>query len=420
MTRKKNILKIILLALAITLIARAGVCGLFSKTPTNTLYQHIELFSDAISYIRLHYLEEPDSKDLIYGALKGMLSSLDSYSEFMDPESFKEIKEETKGEFGGLGIEISIRDGLLTVISPLEDTPAYKAGIKSWDRIVKVDGESTKDITLISAVKMLRGNPGTEVTLTILREDESKIFDLKIKRAIIKTESIKEATILEDKIGYVRLSEFQERTGKDLLKEFTRLEKEGMDGFILDLRSNPGGLLNASIDVADMFLPKGAVIVITEGRTKEHEIIYKSTNAPQKDYPMIVLQNGGSASASEIVAGALQDAGRAIIVGTKSFGKGSVQTVIPIKDGSALRLTTARYLTPKGRVIHEEGIAPNIVIEYKAPPKTDEKDKAQEVFEKIEDKSTEKIEPKEKTYDNQLHHAIDILKGIKVYSKIKE
>jgi len=411
---------------AFILISRFGACALGKDSDKDALYKEIELFSDALTFIRQNYVDEVKAKDLIYGALKGMLASLDPYSQFMDPESFKEIRVETKGEFGGLGIEISIKDGLLTIISPLEDTPAHKAGIKAGDRIVKIDGELTKDITLLDAVKKLRGRPGTDVTVTILREDEKRVFDLKVTRAVIKIESIKDAMILENNIGYIRLTEFQERSPRDLEEALKKLKSDGMDSLILDLRNNPGGLLDVAVKVADKFIEKGKDIVITKGRAKDMETTYAAKEKPQNDFPLVVLVNGGSASASEIVAGAIQDNKRGIIVGTKTFGKGSVQTVIPLKDESALRITTAKYFTPSGRVIHDEGIIPDVVVEYR---QLDIKDKAQkkveEVFEQVEDKKEEKEEEKEnknrykKENDNQLLRAIDILKAIKVYERMK-
>lgn len=396
-------------------VIKFGICEVSKKPDTGSLYEQIELFTDAVTYIRINYVDEVSAKDLIYGALKGMLASLDPHSQFMNPDSYKEIREETKGEFGGLGIEISIRDGLLTIISPLEDTPAYKAGIKAGDRIVKIDNVSTKNSTLVDAVKKLRGKPGTEVTLMILRESEGRIFDLKITRSIIKLDSVKEAVILEDNIGYVRLSEFQERTSRDLLKEIERLKKEGMEGFVLDLRNNPGGLLEAAVEVANIFLLKDKDIVVIRGRTKDQEITYKAKGMPYTDFPIVVMVNGGSASASEIVAGALQDNKRSIVLGTKTFGKGSVQTVIPLKDKSALRLTTAKYFTPSGRAIREEGIVPDVVVEYRALPVEDTKNKkTEEVFEKLEE-----TPKKKKDYDNQLLRAMDLLKGIRAYGRLE-
>lgn len=387
------------------------------------LYKELELFSDAVSIIRTDYVEDKKSKDLMYGALKGMLASLDPYSQFMDPDTYNEMKVETEGEFGGIGIEITIKDDLLTVITPIEDTPAYKAGLKPGDRIVKIDGGITKDLTLIEAVKKLRGKPGTDVNVIVLRESEKKLLEFTITRSIIKIESIKKAEFLEPGIGYVRLIEFQENTPRDLLDALTKLEAGNLKGLILDLRNNPGGLLDVAVDVAGKFLEEGKVVVSTKGRVENQNLEFKSKNKNNHlNYPIVVLINGGSASASEIVAGALQDYKRAILLGTKSFGKGSVQTVVPLSDGSAVRLTTSKYFTPNGRSIHGEGIMPDIVIEYQEVTKKDkEVDKDVEVFDKLlnEDKKTEQektIEKKRKELDNQLVSAIDVLKGVIIYS----
>jgi len=413
--RKNRLFRIIIVFISIFVLAKFSMGALDKKANSDELYKQIELFSDAISYVRLNYVEEVSAKDLIYGALKGMLAALDPYSQFMNPESFKEIMIETKGQFGGVGIEISIRDGLLTIISPLEDTPAHKAGIKPNDRIVKIDDVSTKNITLMEAVKKLRGKAGAVVKLTILRENEGRIFDVDITRDIIKIVSIKDASVLGDNVGYIRLTEFQERTHDDLAKALKKMEKDGMDSLILDLRNNPGGLLDSAVKVSDIFLAKGKVIVTIRGRTEKQEVQYKSKSVSGTDYPMVILINGGSASASEIVAGAVQDNGRGIIMGTKSFGKGSVQTVIPLKDKSALRLTTAKYFTPSGRAIREEGIIPDVVVEYQKLEKTDEVEKkVEEVFEKVEEEGEKK-----KVYDNQMLRAIDLLKGIKAYNRLE-
>jgi len=406
-----------------------GMCEKASSTK-GKMYEQIQLFADALSVVQSDYVEEVDAKDLIYGALDGMLSSLDPHSQFMDPDMYKDIKVETEGEFGGLGIEISIKDGLLTIIAPIAGTPADKIGLKAGDRIVRIEDESTKDITLHEAVKKLRGKAGTEVTVTVLREAEKKILDFTITRAIIKIESIKDAKILEDNVAYIRLVEFQEKTPKDLRKALNKLKGKGMDSLILDLRNNPGGLLNVSADVAEQFLPVGSVIVSTKGRIKQQTAVYKSKGKKKYlDFPMVVLVNGGSASASEIVAGAIQDNKRGIILGTKSFGKGSVQTVMPLKDGSALRLTTAKYFTPSDKAIHGEGIMPDIIVEERKIIQ----EKPVDIFKKIEKVDSEKekpdakhskeqkieLEEKEKIeYDAQLRSAIDVLKGIKTYEKI--
>ncbi|GAI91269.1 unnamed protein product, partial [marine sediment metagenome] len=272
---------------------------------------------------------------LIYGALKGMLRSLDPYSQFLDPEAYKEVKVETEGQFGGLGIEISIKDGLLTIIAPIDDTPAYQVGLKADDRIVKIEGEVTRDITLMEAVKKLRGKPGTQVTVTIMREGAQKLLDFTITRDIIKIKSIRKAKLFEDNIGYVRLSEFQEKSPQDTEAALRKLEKGGMDSLILDLRNNPGGLLDSAVRVTEKFIPPGKVIVSTRGRGARQDMVFKSrTKGRHRKYPLIVLISKGSASGSEILAGAIQDYDRGILLGTKTFGKGSVQTVIPLADGS--------------------------------------------------------------------------------------
>ncbi|MEK6733297.1 MAG: S41 family peptidase [Candidatus Omnitrophota bacterium] len=393
------------------------------KQKTDDLYKELELFSDAVSIIRTDYVEEKKSKELIYGALKGMLSSLDPYSQFMDPDTYNEMKIETEGEFGGIGIEITVKDDLLTIISPIDDTPAYKAGLKAGDKIVKIDGAVTKDLTLVDAVKKLRGKPGTDVNIIVLRESEKKLLEFTITRSIIKIASIKKAEILDSGIGYIRLAEFQENSPKDLSEALKKLEADNLKGLILDLRNNPGGLLDVAVDVAGKFIEGGKVVVSTKGRVETQNFEFKSKNKNHHlDYPMVVLVNGGSASASEIVAGALQDYKRALIIGTKSFGKGSVQTVVPMSDGSAIRVTTSKYFTPKGRSIHGEGIMPDIVVEYQEPSLKDkEADKETALIEKLMEtkEKTEKEkqeEKKKKEFDNQLSRAIDVLKGIVIYT----
>jgi len=393
------------------------------KQKPDDIYKELELFSDAVSIIRADYVEAKKSKELIYGALKGMLSSLDPYSQFMDPDTYNEMKVETEGEFGGIGIEITQKDDLLTIISPIDDTPAYKAGLKAGDKIVKIDGDIIKNLTLVEAVKKLRGKPGTDVNIIILRESEKKLMEFTITRAIIKIASIKKAEMLESGIGYIRLSEFQENTPKDLSDALKKLEADKMKGLILDLRNNPGGLLDVAVDVGGKFIQSGKVVVSTKGRVESQNMEFKSKNSNNHlDYPMAILVNGGSASASEIVAGALQDYKRAIIIGTKSFGKGSVQTVVPMSDGSAIRLTTSKYFTPKGRSIHGEGITPDIVIELEERSAKDkEVDKETALLEKLMEgkEKTEKEkaeEKKKKELDNQLSRAVDVLKGIVIYS----
>ena len=377
-----------------------------AKEKENSIYEELPLLADTITIVQSDYVEEVDPQKLIYGALQGMLSSLDKHSQFMDPDTYKEMKVETKGEFGGLGIVITIKDDLLTIISPIDDTPAYKVGIKAGDKIIKIDGESTKDITLIDAVKKMRGKPGTQCMLTVLREGEQKFLDFTITRAIIKIESIKEAKVIEDKIGYIRLIEFQEKTPEELEKALKQLERKGIESLILDLRNNPGGLLNVAVKVADKFLPENEVIVSTRGRRPEQDIVFKSTSqGAHRDYPLIVLINEGSASASEIVAGAIRDHNRGMLLGHKSFGKGSVQTVIPLSDGSGLRLTTAKYFTPSGICIHDIGIEPDILVDLETKEEEEEKEVLEKKVEVVEELKEEETPP-----DDQLLRAIELLK----------
>jgi len=388
------------------------------------LFKQVSLFSDALAIIQTDYVDVTQPKDLIYGALKGMLSSLDPHSQFLDPDTYNELKIDTEGKFGGIGIEITIKDGLLTIVTPIEDTPAWKAGLKPNDRIVKINNDLTRDITLTDAVKKLRGKPQDPVTLTVLRESEKKLLEFTIMRDIIKIKDIKEAVILEDNIAYLRLIEFRENTPKDMDLALARLQKEGMTAFILDLRNNPGGLLNVAVKVAEKFIPEKKLVVSTKGRkpAQTFEFLSEEKN-PILNIPMVVLINEGSASGSEIVAGALQDYKRAIIVGTKSFGKGSVQTIIPLSDGSALRLTTSKYFTPLGKEIHGKGVLPDITVE-EGTIEIISKDelpveKAQEIFEKIEKKEENTPENFLKDYksDNQLMRAVDILKALRIYKK---
>ncbi|MCP4649048.1 MAG: S41 family peptidase [PVC group bacterium] len=427
---RKKISLLFILIFCITLCLNNTVIAKTDTDPKEDLYTQIELFSDVIASIQHDYVEDVKSKDIIYGALKGMLATLDPYSQFMDPDMYKELRVETEGEFGGLGIEITIKDNLLTIITPLDGTPADQVGLHAMDRIVKIEGEITRDITLTEAVKKMRGKPGTNVTLTIMRESEDELKDYTITRAIIEIKAIRKASILEDNIGYIKLVDFSEKTKENLDSALQELEEKGMDSLIFDLRNNPGGLLISSVETASKFLPTGDLIVYTKGRYKEQDLEYRSTGkSPFKNIPLIVLINGGSASASEIVAGAIQDNKRGIIVGSQSFGKGSVQTVIPLRDGSALRLTTAKYYTPSGKTINEEGVTPDVVVKREVPSKkTNEKDT--NIFDKIDEKKEEKKdkeqnekEKKEKEFienDNQLRAAINLMHGIKIYDSMKK
>lgn len=397
------------------------------KEDTN-IYQQLELFSMVINKVLKGYVDEVTPKTLIYGALKGMLSGLDPHSQFMDPESYKEMKVDTEGQFGGLGIEISMQENILTVISPIAGTPADKAGIKPLDKIIKIDGKSTKNLTLNDAVKTLRGKPGSKVTLTILRQDVNELLDITVTRDIIKIQSVKDAQMVADKIGYVKLTQFQDKTSDELMKALKELDKKGMKALILDMRNNPGGLLNEAVAVSEIFLGDGKLVVSTKGRIPNQNKEYRSSGpAPYPDIVLAVLINKGSASGSEIVAGAIKDWRRGILIGTTSFGKGSVQSVLPLQDGSALRLTTARYYTPSGVSIHDIGVKPDIEIEFQKPEespkdvKTDKNAVVEDLFdqsapaEKDNEAKPNSLKPP-LLDDNQLIRAIDVVKGIMIYS----
>lgn len=397
-------------------------------------YKRIKTFTETLSLIKSNYVEEVDEKDLVYGAIRGMLNSLDPHSSFMTPEYFKEMQIDTKGEFGGLGIQIGIKDNILTIIAPIDDTPAFKAGVKAGDKIIKIDGESTKDITIYDAVSKLRGQKGTSVTITIVREDLEKPLDIKIVRDIIKLKSVKHK-IIDETIGYIKLTQFQEKTAADLRAALEEIDKKNINALILDLRNNPGGLLKGAVDVSSLFLPPEKLVVYIKGRSGEQTEFKTAKGNRYFNYPMIVLVNQGSASASEIVAGAMQDWEQAVVLGTQTFGKGSVQTVIPLSDGSALRLTTARYYTPKDRSIQTTGITPDIVVELKNTngskthlvyrekdlDKHLKNDKTEEKNESENDKSKDEMQAVPSNVseddDNQLQRAIDLLKGWRVFKK---
>ncbi len=408
------------------------------KADTKDVYKNIEVFTEVLRQIEKNYVDPQDPQKLIYGAIKGMVRSLDPHSSFLTKEEHQELMMETKGNFSGIGIEITVKDNILTVVSPIEDTPAYKAGVKAGDKIIKVEGKSTKDMTLLEAVKKIRGPKGTQVKLTIAREGVQKPLDFSITRDVIPLKSVRHYSLTPE-IGYVRISNFQSKTAKDLSATLEELERRGkLKGLIIDLRNNPGGLLSQAIEVSELFLDSG-VIVSTKGRNSSQNI--KATahkDEKQRDYPIIVLVNGGSASAAEIVAGALQDNKRAIILGTRTFGKGSVQTILPLSDGSGLRLTTSLYYTPSGKSIQLSGITPDIDLAY-VPPSKKEK-KSPHRFLREEDleghmpnakngaeetpehnRGTEKgMKAKmlvEK--DNQVRHALELLRTWGIFSKIK-
>ena len=372
-------------------------------------YEQLKLFTDVLSIIQNQYVDETEPKEVIYGAVRGMLRTLDPHSSFMDPESYREMQVETSGSFGGLGIEITIRDDMLTVVAPIDGTPAWRAGIQPGDRIVKIEGLVTKDMSLADAVKKMRGPKGTKVTVTIMRDGTKDPFDVALTREVIQVQSIKSQE-LEPGIGYIRIRQFQERTAPDLIAAVEKFDKSGtFSGLILDLRYNPGGLLSSAVEVSEEFLGDGKLVVYTEGRVRNQNMRFTAhAKHAITDVPLVVLVNGGSASASEIVAGAIQDHGRGVVLGTQTFGKGSVQTIIPLSDGSGLRLTTARYYTPKGRSIHGKGITPDIVIEA---PKEDAA--------ATKPNTPPLSEAEQMKRDVQLQRAIEILKATRILDKTK-
>jgi carboxyl-terminal processing protease len=425
--------KTILILFIVLAIASAGISvGRWTVTSVNAegdIYDELKLFSESISLVRKNYVEDVKPKELIYGAIKGMLGSLDPHSSFMTPEQYKEMQVDTKGEFGGVGIQIGVKDGMLTVIAPIEDTPAYKAGIKAGDKIVKINDEFTKNMSLQDAVSKMRGVPSSTVKITILREGWKETRDFTITREVIKIKSVK-SKLLEDGIGYIKINQFQEQTSSDLAQAMDKLSQDNVNSLILDLRNNPGGLLNSAIDVSSQFLSPGKLVVFIKDK-KGEKVEYRSNkNAGNSAIPMVVIVNQGSASASEIVAGALKDWNRGVIIGTQTFGKGSVQSVVPLSDGSALRLTTAKYYTPKGISIQSTGITPDILVKAeikngeKGRPVIREKDleghlKNGEEIEGIPSEPEEIIpmEMDEKN-DTQLQRAIDILKTWKVFQAL--
>jgi carboxyl-terminal processing protease len=399
----------------------------------NQDYEELETFTNVLAIVKKHYVEEVTTKQLVDGAIDGMLAALDPHSAYLTPELYRELQVETKGAFGGLGIEITQRNGMLTIVAPIEDTPAYRAGLKSGDVILKINGEFTKDMSLVEAVKKLRGKKNTTVRLTIKREGSEKLREVKLTREVIKIRSVKSKSLAPG-YGYLRITQFQERTDEDLNRALRKLsdESHGMRGLVLDLRNNPGGLLSQAVQVADVFLD-GGMIVYTDGRLENQRQKYFAHKAGTWEaFPMVVLVNAGSASASEIVAGALQDQKRALVVGKGTFGKGSVQTILPLHEDAALRLTTARYYTPSGRSIQAKGIEPDIAIDQTKDGKDrfpivreadlprhlegQDEDAAGEddvdgaSLESTDDEDAAKIKEGELGSDPQLDHALDLLK----------
>lgn len=415
-----------------TALARAEI----SEKQQQETYQQLESFAAILSILQEHYVEEIDTKAVIEGAINGLLLSLDPHSSYLKPEHYREFQEETSGAFTGIGIEITLKDGVLTVIAPIEDTPAAKAGIKANDRIIKINGEFTKGKSPFDAVKLLRGPKGSEVTISIFREGWQELKEFTLVRDIIPLQSVR-SYVIRPGLGYLRITNFQRNTTKEAREHLARLRQtEPLQGLILDLRNNPGGLLDQAVNVADLFLAEG-LIVYTRGRDQDLNLTYEAHRDEKTEsfYPLVVLVNEGSASAAEIVAGAVQDHHRGVIVGTKTFGKGSVQTIIPLADGAGLRMTTARYYTPNGRSIQATGIIPDIVVEASnggdgsAEPGPEEVMREENLENHIFNQSGAEELPVPEVaaeiqerldQDNQLQAAYNILKSLVLFASFEE
>ena len=392
------------------------------KSEDDNGYAQISIFAKALELIRQDYVDQNKTSyhDLINAAMKGMLSSLDPHSQFMDPDDFRDMQDDTRSRFNGLGIEVSMKNGLPTVITAMEDTPAAKAGILSGDQILRVNGISTERMDLQDAINVLRGPAGAKLTLTLLRPSTKEIKEYTLQRAEIKIQSVKGARLLDPeltgpyKIGYIRLVQFNEPTADELSKALDELQKQGMQALVLDLRNNPGGLLNSAVDVCAQFLPPNTKVVSTQGRVASQQHDY-STSWAQKErpsFPMVVLINEGSASGAEIVAGALKDLRRAVLVGETTFGKGSVQNVMQLPDGSAVRFTTAKYYTPSKQVIQGNGVAPNIRVAMTA-----EQERSLFALRNMGNMKPEADKGIIKARDPQMLRAIDALKGVMIYAQ---
>jgi carboxyl-terminal processing protease len=422
---KKRMLYICLVsALGLNLLIGAQIYRANAAEKEN-VYQQVELFMQVLERVRQDYVDgdKVSYDELMRAAMKGMIGTLDPHSEFMEPTKYTELKNETEGAFGGVGILVGMRDNLLTVISPTEDSPAYHAGIRAGDKIVKIEGKSTEKTTLSEAVTELRGEPGTDVTITILRPSTKEEKGYTLTRSIIKVDTVKdingkrEFPIGSDHIGYVRINQFGEHTTSEFRDALEKLNKEGMESLILDLRNNPGGLLDQAVKVCDIFLAKPQLIVSTEGRDPEERVQrYYATG--RDEYPKLkiaLLVNNGSASAAEIVSGCLQDLGRAFLIGEQTFGKGSVQSIMPLGNGAALRLTTAKYYTPSHKVIHEKGITPDAIV-----PMSPEEEQALFLkrvaggVESLDEPLRDRIKA---VHDVQLDRARDFLKGLRIYKQ---
>jgi carboxyl-terminal processing protease len=416
----------VILALGINLLLGAKVYhDSGDAAAKDSPYPSLELFSYVMERVRKDYVDgaELTYKDLVHGALTGMLNTLDPHSEFMEADKYKELQNDTQGAFGGLGIVVSLREGFVTVVAPMEDSPGFKAGIVTGDRILKIDGKSTEKMNLQDAVKNLRGEPGSKVSLTVFTPASGVTKEHTLVRENINVDMVKdingkkEFPVGPDKIGYVRLVQFGEKTSDELQNAIRRMKSQNMQALILDLRWNPGGLLEQAVEVCEKFLPRGELVVTTEGRSPAQNSTRRAMGRGDeiKGIPVVVLVNLGSASASEIVAGCLQDLKRAIVLGERTFGKGSVQSILPLQDGAALRLTTAKYYTPSHKVIHEQGITPDIVV-----PMSEEQERdilLQRTPGGVESLEAAERERVKQARDPQVERAIDLLKGIHLYTQ---
>ena len=424
--KRRFVFSLVLVALLVNLAVGARIY--LSAAPLaakdDNAAANLELFNDAILKIRREYVDGKDLtyQQLVYSALKGAVSRLDPHSEFLDAESFQQLQDDTEGQFGGLGLVVALKGGYITVVSPMDDTPGFRAGILAGDRIIKVEGANVDKRSLSDVVKQLRGEPGSAVTITIERPSSGMVKDYTLARAIIQMTMVKdingkkEFPLDANKIGYVHITQFGDNTGNELQAALDKFQQQGMKGLILDLRWNPGGLLDQAVEVCQKFLPRGQLVVSTEGRHTVEKYFARGSGDELNGMPIVVLANLGSASAAEIVTGCLQDLHRAIVMGEKTFGKGSVQTIFPLDDGSALKLTVAKYYTPSHKVIHEHGITPDCYV-----PVTDAEEAALLIkrspggVEALSDRDRAAVEA---VQDEQLDRAEDLLKGLILYNQI--
>jgi carboxyl-terminal processing protease len=402
------------IVLSVNLIVGYRVYSADAAGDDRTAFEKVGVLMRVMHLIRQNYVDESmtDDGDLLYNAIDGMVGGLDPFSSFLRPQEFQDMQESTEGQFGGIGVMVSVREKDLTVVAPMEGSPGGKAGLRSGDRIVEIEGQITRQMSLEDAIHLLKGEPGTNVTITIFRPSTKKRQELTIERAVIKVPSVKYGRVLEKGIGYVRITQFNEPTADELKKELKSLAGQGVESLIIDVRNNPGGLLNSAVDICSLFLPPKRMVVFTQGRRPSQKQTFLTVKGPHyTKLKIVILVNGGSASAAEILAGCLQDWGRAILVGEKTFGKGSVQNIIDLPDGSALRLTTAKYYTPSERIIHEKGIEPDVKVEI-----------PEEEWKRLTDEQEKMWEENrlDLQMDSQIQRALEILKSYDTFLKAQK